>query len=111
MHGRHHMFRRRKRGHSGECCFNDLCAGERATILSVHCESAERGKLCSLGILPGAQVEAGHAMPGKRCLRIHGSALALDDNLAAAITCSPECRCCNTEQTATDNIADGSNKQ
>jgi len=68
-------------------------AGARVTIKKLCACPRTRGRLCALGLTPGATVEICNAAAGSCRLKVRGADLVLTDDLAGDVTatCLNEC--------------------
>ena len=68
----------------------ELPRGCRAKVLTLAGNPEQRGRLCSLGLTPGTEVEVCDDFPGACRLLVRGTALALDGELARGVICETE---------------------
>ena len=72
------------------CSLKDLPRGCRARVMDLSGDSEQRGRLCSLGLTPGTEIEICDDFPGTCRLFVRGTALALDGELAGGVICETE---------------------
>lgn len=85
-HFKHHH-QRSDQNTGAHCSAGELPHGCRAMVCGLNGDSAQRSRLCAMGITPGTEVEACRGFPGRCRLRVRGGSFALDKELAEQILC------------------------
>ena len=67
----------------------DMPCGQKLRVMSLTGEPPVRSRLCSLGILPGTEIEVCQAHPGKGSIRVRvrESSLVLGQSMAESVEC------------------------
>lgn len=65
---------------------NQAPEGSRVRIRKVESTNAARGRLCALGLIPGAEIDV-FSQNGQCRIRVQNACLALCSNLAGCIEC------------------------
>lgn len=74
----------------------DAPAGRKLRVESLNGSREIRSRLCSMGILPGTEVEVCNAARGNGCVcvRVRRGSLVLGESLAGAVCCAePDAAC------------------
>lgn len=75
-------------GAGAHCSLAELPRGVRARVVDFSGEPHERGRLCSMGLTPGAEVMVSGEGNGQRLFNVRNCSYALDRELAGRIMCS-----------------------
>lgn len=70
----------------GRITLNQAPEGSRVRIRKVESTNAARGRLCALGLIPGAEIDV-FSQSGQCRIRVQNACLALCSTLASCIEC------------------------